>query len=845
MKKTVMRFLPPVMAVALLAGFFTFMLAYKSGYRDNIGSDDAVSYTGKGEDVTDYLGGDYTVSTDGNWKMSVGAGGVVTVANNVTGQEWHNTSVDSSNPFSTDASELDSPFRIIYKSEREKDVVDTPQLDSVSKEQYKVYVDGKKLITEYVMGEWGDNLLLPYALPQSVIENDIQPQLSEDDYGYLLRRYTLYSYDTLGADIRDTVVSKAPGIKNAPLYILTDVSTEAQKTTTSDLLVQAGYTSENYARDKAVTGEITQKSNKTFKVVVEYWLENGQLVVNIPCSQMQYFSDNPLVSLDLMRFFGYAGQEDKGYYLIPAGSGGLINIGGKDDGNFSIPYYGQDQVKLANQTASSDYAALPVFGMAKNDGGFLAIIEQGAELCTLNVEQMPGASTIYPSFRIADYGDVVISSSKTASIFGQSAYQGDIRVRYQLFDHPTEYSAMANQYRKYLIDHNQLPAQTAQKPTSLLMEIVGNVQQEINIGGMFSVKKPYVITTWEQSSQICQAVQESGMDYAVKLAGFNSGGLYAQTPGRYPFEKALGSAADRQAFTDFLKTNTIPSFLDVNLGYSLNSSWLKGYRAQTMSAHTPDDMTATMPLPDKATGAPMKGIGTVDIVSPSAFAEIAGKYVKTIDSSYGLSIGDTALTINTDFNRSNYYDRNKSKLAMAQAASTLSDNRGLLSKSAADYLLSSVSMIEELSLSASDTYTFDNVVPFTQMVLHGYVPYTSSSMNYSADKQKALLESIETGSGLKYIVGSTVTRGLMKTPYNYLFPIRFADQKEEILRNTAFVDTALQGLYNRTIISHQICSPDVRKVTYDNGVVIYVNYGSTDFHNQDVTVPAQSYQRVG
>ena len=47
------------------------------------------------------------------------------------------------------------------------------------------------------------------------------------------------------------------------------------------------------------------------------------------------------------------------------------------------------------------------------------------------------------------------------------------------------------------------------------------------------------------------------------------------------------------------------------------------------------------------------------------------------------------------------------------------------------------------------------------------------------------------------------------------------------------------------MVGHEILDNGVRKVTYDNGVTIYVNYSEEDLTADGKTVPALSYRLEG
>ena len=47
------------------------------------------------------------------------------------------------------------------------------------------------------------------------------------------------------------------------------------------------------------------------------------------------------------------------------------------------------------------------------------------------------------------------------------------------------------------------------------------------------------------------------------------------------------------------------------------------------------------------------------------------------------------------------------------------------------------------------------------------------------------------------------------------------------------------------IVNHEILEGGVRKITYDNGVSIYINYGSETQKVGGVEIPAMSYRMEG
>jgi hypothetical protein len=54
-------------------------------------------------------------------------------------------------------------------------------------------------------------------------------------------------------------------------------------------------------------------------------------------------------------------------------------------------------------------------------------------------------------------------------------------------------------------------------------------------------------------------------------------------------------------------------------------------------------------------------------------------------------------------------------------------------------------------------------------------------------------------------------------------------------------NNALKDVMNVPMVGHEILENGVRKVTYENGVVIYINRGSEDVSVDGITIPAKWY----
>ena len=83
------------------------------------------------------------------------------------------------------------------------------------------------------------------------------------------------------------------------------------------------------------------------------------------------------------------------------------------------------------------------------------------------------------------------------------------------------------------------------------------------------------------------------------------------------------------------------------------------------------------------------------------------------------------------------------------------------------------------------------------------------------------------------------------TGLNNNYATTFSAWKDEAVESYKFVNGALKAVSGAEMVSHQQLSPTLAKVTYSNGVTIYVNHGETDESADGQTVPAMNYLVAG
>ena len=235
-----------------------------------------------------------------------------------------------------------------------------------------------------------------------------------------------------------------------------------------DAFEAIGYTVEELMQDSEehhIT--IDKPIPRIFALAIEYTLDEDSLVVRVPSESIRYPEEYPINNVTLFNFFGAGGPEDQGSLFVPDGSGALIhfNNGKSRYPSFRQDVYGRDlTVQYGGTLTRNETIRLPVFGILRENGAFLAIIEQGASVAAIHADvsgRLNSYNYVYPSFYYRNKDDVTLNAGghqRSLPKFQAEPMHTDYAVRYVFFDQDeASYVAMANYYRQYLLARQQLP----------------------------------------------------------------------------------------------------------------------------------------------------------------------------------------------------------------------------------------------------------------------------------------------------------------------------------------------------------------------------------------------------
>jgi hypothetical protein len=115
------------------------------------------------------------------------------------------------------------------------------------------------------------------------------------------------------------------------------------------------------------------------------------------------------------------------------------------------------------------------------------------------------------------------------------------------------------------------------------------------------------------------------------------------------------------------------------------------------------------------------------------------------------------------------------------------------------------------------------------------------AINTTTNHNDALLRCIEGGTNLKYTVMKNYDNDLLTSKIQIFNSLVYDDNKDEIVSIVNGNADYFTAIADAHVVDHVCINRDVRKVVYDNGIVVYVNYSANDYESDMGKVAAGSY----
>ena len=802
----------------------------------------AISFSKAEFDITELVrsGEEYLARQNSYYEMLLDKSANLIVRDKASGYSWYAVAPDSE--FADE--KHTSSFNLGYYEKNAQTMLYS-SADCVEKNQVRVYSTDTGVRVEYIFGEMSEDFVFPEQISERRMKQ-LMAEMTEEDAAYIDRRYTLYSIELAEGANREYLLSQYPRLEKENLYVLTDASNSNMKKKIDEIFRSVGYTAEDRDRDNS-GAESVKENPKSFKVAVDYALTETGFSARIDGKELLFYHDYPISEIEFLPNFSCFAAGETGYYVIPSGSGALMSVDSNKayaDEAYSLPVYGQNSTVTRRQDMQEAVCTLPVFGQYKNGKGFLCVLSQGAEQAQLQFRRSSPYTKGFAAFTVVDNGIYQMKSKTDTTLFSADVSAKQISVEYLLLRDVSEqdaYSQMASLYRDRLKAEGILSKTADSSSPKLLAEMVGSIAYDTHFCGLIPTKKEAALTNYAQIADISSELQKTigKGNLEVLISGWNKNGLNAQQPGTVRYSSTLGGQGGFRRMLDSLKEQGIPYY--VNLEFALvNPQGLFGYSSTSKSARSLNNSIVRLSYLDAVTCAWKES--DVQLVSPLQYQGLAETYLKKTENISGIGVSQLTGMLYGDYANRKNNTRGQSQEQITEALTKLSEHHAVIGNAGNLYALEYLSFVDDLTDSQA-LYTFSRQIPFVQMVLHGYLPYTAASMNREEDQSTALLKLIESGGNLRYTLTANEFDTLYSTDFSHLDHTNYGNLKEEIKTNYATLKDALDGLMDQEIVSHHILTDDVVCVRFADGTQIYVNYGESDYQEAGILVPAHDYLR--
>lgn len=564
-------------------------------------------------------------------------------------------------------------------------------------------------------------------------------------------------------------------------------------------------------------------------------LSEGELSVRIPWESVaETGARYRLLNLSVFPYFG-ACREDEfpGYLMIPDGVGALVRTDRKYNAYLQADFYGDD---YGYGSSVIPHLSVPIYGIVHEAGanGYYVEITGGAEYSTL-LAYLWGDKTrydrIYSRFNYRDlYLTVINQAGDGNDTLREAIRPVDFSQTYHfLSGSEASYVGMASDYRDALWERGILSASEKTAGGSIPIQlswILGD--QEPSFIGTTRV----TMTTLDQVASAYENFRARGLlNQQVALCGWSRDGFV----NRAPYNTTVaGSKADLRDLAETLRADGNALYLADDYVWSTELSSRVSYiRDVAKNLSRLKIMATTRTLDGQITE-----LRFLDPSRSLAFAEKDADFFA--DLGVGLSLDSLGYTLSSWYD-GEIHERGEA-LALYRELAALSGD--LLLSLPSDYLFQGLDGYLDMPITNSQFDYYTDLVPILPIILKGSVSAYTPFLNFNALGDDRILMMIDFGLNPSYILTWKETYEMRYTPSSVFYTTTLSAYEDEIVSTYQTLNAALGPVLGEKIADRTVLSTGFVRTTYENGVAIYVNYGSTEKTAGAVTVPARGFEVI-
>lgn len=712
--------------------------------------------------------------------------------------------------------------------------------------------------------EQGDNYVrVNYSLGEVQKEFTIPPVCTKKDFkkwtkamdkegmNLVQQYYKKYNIKKLGKkDNEEELLANYPILATEVIYVLRDTTKDNVKLTMERYFEQAGYTYEDYLADKELDNSSKTSDKPVFNVDVIYRLDGDDFLVEIPLKELEYRKDYPIYTITPLPYFGAGGVADEGYMVVPEGGGALINFnnGKVSQNNYYANVYGWDMCISRDAVVHNTKANYEVFGIANQNDSFICVLEDGKSYAAITADisgknnSFNYVNSVYSICQREQYDVGDIANSEIYKYIDNLPDE-NLTQRYRFVD-SGEYSDMAKNYSAFLQDkYGQYMSLNSDSSTPVAVEIVGAVDKVKQIVGV-PVSRPLKLTTYKEAENMIKTLSSEGIDnLSVKFTGWCNGGVSQKLLKNINTISALGSKSDLQSLSNTSEELGVDLYLNGVTQYEYRSNLFNGFFSYRDAAKRISKERAEMFKYSTVTYAAREGWQSYYLLHTDLAQKMSDNLVNyTLNMGTGVSFEDDGNDLSADYYKKRPYSREAVLKLQEERFKRINDSgQKLMISEGNDYAIPYSSVVTNMDLRGNDYTILDECIPFYQLAIHGYVNYTSNSLNICGDDLEELLRCAEYGAGLQFTLMQESSFALQKSLYTEYYGSDYSAWHNRMMSIYNRYNSELGHTFNQEMTGHRNYSDTLSCTEYADGTKVYVNYDYVEAEADGIAIPARDY----
>lgn len=586
-------------------------------------------------------------------------------------------------------------------------------------------------------------------------------------------------------------------------------------------------------------------------IPVSYTLEGDSLMASIDLAAIDEGEDTLLTGITLLPYFGAGNWEAEGSLFVPDGCGALIHF---NNGINAQPYvstvYGDPLVDTTAEVKLDfqETVRLPVFATLMEEKALMGIITEGdgsASIRAVNGNEKRGYNAVGSVCELRTLEQLIMYKKKGANrrdIGRLTAWPTDASsytVRYTpLSGEKASYVGVAQTYRSYLETEKGLTARV--DTCALALDVYGSMDVKAAFLG-FEYNKQEALTSFSQTQEILADLKANAVDQvAIRYLGWSQYGLLnSRVVTRAKALSNLGGYSGWKALEQTVAENGGVLYGDVDLLRFRKGS---GSKAITDSFNQKIAYTERM----RSVWATKLNLNPIYFLSPQYIQGNAQRYLQSVQKQGMAAVSFSTLGNTVYSNHSLKESRSFHRYffpAEVQAVLSAYRKQGIsvALEEANAYAAVYADRIYQAPTISSGYDSFDEEIPFYQLVFHGYIPMTVTTANAAQEADLNLLKAAESGSELLYGCMYADSSVVQATRFDNLYSTQYTLWRDSVLPIVQRYQELYKKVYDQPIVQHESVQEDVMRTTFANGVQVIVNYTREDVTVAGQTVAARDY----